>query len=370
MSDWTLVEDDVSLQEIAARYRGADAVAVDTEFMRRNTFFPQPALLQLNFDDHAWLIDPLKISNLGPIRDLFQDVGTVKVLHSPSEDLEVFQHWLGVQPQPLFDTQKAAAFCGLDFGLGYRALVEHFTGIDLPKGETRSDWLQRPLTQSQCHYAAQDVTHLLGVYRKLHALLVEQGKLDWVLEEGDIAARGATQLAPPIGRIKNAWRLSPRQLAALGAICDWREETAIQRDKPRNWIIDDRACYALAEALPGRRREVEALDVLPPPALRRYSDALLELVAEAIACPDAELPHRLPAPLDAAQRNQLKQLKSRARELAEQLGTAPEALLPGRDYELLVRRLSGDDGAEPAHWQGWRREVVLEPLLKSQGEPS
>ena len=151
---------------------GVDVVIVDTEFMRRNTFFPQVALVQLCFsgggaDGTAWLIDPLCIDDPEPLARLLEDPAVTKVLHSASEDLEVFQSWLGVLPRPLFDTQKAAALAGMEFGMGYRALVLALCEEDLPKGETRSDWLQRPLTESQCHYAAQDVSWLLSVYRLL-----------------------------------------------------------------------------------------------------------------------------------------------------------------------------------------------------------
>ena len=156
---WQLVESDRGLVELLDSARGSDVVIVDTEFMRRNTFFPQVALVQLYFNGGdaagtAWLVDPLGLENAEPLARLLDDPGTTKVMHSPSEDLEVFQNWLGVLPRPLFDTQRAAALAGMDFGMGYRALVLALCGEDLPKGETRSDWLQRPLTRSQCEYAA------------------------------------------------------------------------------------------------------------------------------------------------------------------------------------------------------------------------
>jgi ribonuclease D len=168
---WQLIESDDALQQLLAQTAACDVVMVDTEFMRRNTFYPEVALVQLCFasdnaqseepdgipdglpDDTAWLIDPLKIQDPTPLAALFSNPAVLKVLHSASEDLEVFQRWLGVLPQPLFDTQRAAALLNVGFGMGYRALVQEICGVDLPKGETRSDWLQRPLTQSQCEYA-------------------------------------------------------------------------------------------------------------------------------------------------------------------------------------------------------------------------
>ncbi len=361
--DWQLIESDAALADLLARAAGCEAVMVDTEFMRRNTFFPQVALVQLCFDGGgaagtAWLVDPLEIGDTAPLAALFADTAVTKVLHSASEDLEVFQRWLGMLPQPLFDTQKAAALVGMDFGMGYRNIVLALCDEDLPKGETRSDWLQRPLSESQCHYAAQDVTWLLQVYLKLAEKCHQQERYDWVLEEGEEACRG---LASSVGgyykRIKNAWKLRPRELARLVAVCDWRDEVARSEDRPRSWIIDDNACFGLARLRPEDRDELRRKVEIPPPAVRRYGSQLLEVLAACDDLTDEQLPAPLPAPLTPGQRNQLKALKSRTEGIAKSLGVAPQALVSGRDLESLIR---GEDA--PPAWQGWRREQVIEPL--------
>jgi ribonuclease D len=254
--------------------------------------------------------------------------------------------------------------------MGYRNLVQAICDVDLPKGETRSDWLQRPLTESQCDYAAQDVIWLLAVWRELRDRCREQDKLEWVLADGADATR--TAMANGSGsyypRIKSAWKLDRRQLGALKAVCEWREETARSRDKPRNWIIDDKACLQLALNDPASRSALRASVDLPPPAMRRYGETLLDLLAEQRKIPEEELPRRLPAPLNARQRDMLKKLKARVREIGAELGAAPEALLQSRDYELLVRSASGEPIAAPAHWQGWRRDEVVAPLRQLLGD--
>ncbi|MFV8817399.1 ribonuclease D [Haliea sp. E17] len=362
--DWQLIESDAALAGLLARAEGCSAVMVDTEFMRRNTFFPQVALLQLCFDDcdaagTAWLIDPLKVTELDPLRALLQDARVVKVLHSASEDLEVFQRWLGVLPAPLFDTQKAAALVGMDFGLGYRNTVLELCGEDLPKGETRSDWLQRPLTESQCHYAAQDVIWLLQVYHILAQRCREQDRFDWVLEEGAAACNG---LASDVGgyylRIKQAWKLAPRQLATLIAVCDWRDQVARDEDRPRSWIIDDQACMQLARLQPRDMGQLRGKVEMHPRVLRRHGEALLELVAAQDHLSPEQLPETLPEPLAARQRDQLKQLKQRLEHIGRDLGIAPQMLLSSRDLEQLLR----DGAAKPPQWQGWRQPRVIEPL--------
>ena len=276
---WQLVESDDALQDLLVEASRHSAVAIDTEFMRRNTFFPQVALLQLCFDDKAWLIDPLAITEIDALIDFMVNPDVVKVLHSASEDLEVFQQWLGVLPAPLFDTQRAAALLGRGFGMGYRALVDDICGVELDKGETRSDWLKRPLTQSQCNYAGQDVTHLLTLWHTLSAECEQSGKTQWVFSDGEDAANTlASNAEQYYKKIKSAWKLDERQLASLIAISDWREHTARHKDKPRSWIIDDKACFELAEKSPQDWEGLKACVEVPSSSTRRYGEELISVL--------------------------------------------------------------------------------------------
>lgn len=365
---WELIVSDEVLAAKLAEMKTCQTVIVDTEFMRRDTFYPEVALLQLCFvgevadEDTAWLIDPLAITDTSGLVELMTDSGVLKVLHSASEDLEVFSRWLGVLPQPLFDTQRAAALLDRGFGLGYRALVHEICGVDLPKGETRSNWLKRPLTPAQCEYAGLDVTWLLPVWRELYQACTEQDKLAWVLADS-AEAGGAMGTAQTdfFKKIKTAWKLDRQALGRLDALCRWREAEARERNRPRSWIIDDKACLALAIEAPADERELKALD-LPPPVQRRYAQSLVELLEAQAWVPDSELPQRLPPPLDAAQRNQLKALKAQARKIAQRLNTAPEYLLAAKDYELLLREAQGTAIEPPAAWAGWRGAAVVAPL--------
>lgn len=360
--NWELIESDAALEAVLEGLQSCTAVAVDTEFMRTNTFYPKVALLQLCYGDTAWLIDPLTIKDTSSIARFLTDERIVKVLHSASEDLEVFQHWLGVLPSPLFDTQRAAGLLNRGFGLGYRAIVQSLCDVDLPKGETRSDWLQRPLTQSQCEYAAQDVVYLLRVYNLLKEESLAQDKYDWVLADGaDARVNLASIAADYYKKIKTAWKLDSRQLGILSAVSHWREATARSKDKPRSWIIDDKACLALAQLDPRDSTQLQQID-LPSPARRRYGDALLEALEKQREMAPAFLPEALPEPLTPQQRNGVKQLKSRARSIADELKLAPEILLQAKDYELLLRQGAGQTVEEPVHWRGWRRDLVIEPL--------
>jgi ribonuclease D len=370
----TLVDSDAGLARVLAALAGAREVAVDTEFMRRDTYYPQVALLQLCAGSEAWLVDPLSITALDGLRDFLVDDRVVKVLHSCSEDLEVFRCWLGVLPAPLIDTQRAAALLGEAFGLGYRALVEVLLGIDLEKGETRSDWLQRPLTASQCHYAAQDVIQLLPAWQVLREGAEAQGRMAWLLEEGADACAALAERERDIHlRVKGAGRLAPRQLEVLRRLCLWREERARRLDRPRGWVLSDKACLAIAREQPRRHESLEGLDVLPPAVLRRQGDALLTCVEEALATPAGDLPAAAPPGLAPPQRERLKSLREALRERAEALGIAPEAALSGSELELLVREAAGETIVAPPRWSGWRADAVVAPLraaLAAGSKPS
>ncbi len=369
--NYELITDSAALAALIERFAGDDAVIVDTEFMRRDTYYPQPALIQLCFPgepDKAWLIDPLAVDEVDPLRALFDNPDIVKVLHSASEDLEVFQVYLGTQPLPLFDTQRAAAFARLGFSLGYQALVERVSGLELAKGETRSDWLKRPLTDSQLDYAAADVIPLLPVYRHLRELLDASGRTAWVLEDGAMAAtEAASPPAPSHTRVKSAWKLQPRQLAALVMVCDWRDERARRLDKPKSWILADKVCLSLAQRMPTSTEQLRSVPDMPQAVVRKQGEALLELTDEACCLEKEELPAPLGKPLDSSQREQLKKLKQAAAELAREWEVEPEVLLPAKDYELMVRLANGDSVEWPSRWYGWREQALVIPLLALVG---
>ena len=357
--NWRLIDSSAELSAVLAEHREHSHVAVDTEFRRRDTFYPQVALLQLCWGGDAFLIDPLLLDDLAALKTWLADPAQVKFLHSASEDLEVFAHWLDVLPAPLFDTQRAAALVGLGGGQSYRALVASFHDIDLPKDETQSDWLQRPLTDRQAEYAALDVTYLHPIGLKLEALAREMGRLDWVLEEGARLRPGGK---PPISKFRSAHKLPPRQQWALTELVDWRETEAKGRDRPRSWILSDKVVMATARALPSTVRELSAVDEMPAGLVRRAGDALLARIAAASERDMATLPAEISTPLSSTERQLLKQLTERVVTVSESLAVPPEALMPKADLEQLIRLQANPSLPSPAAWSGWRAERVVDPL--------
>jgi ribonuclease D len=362
------IDQDDQLTELCSTWRKQAAIAVDTEFMRSDTFYPIAGLLQIGDGKGCYLIDPLAIKNLAPLRELMLDTAVTKVLHSCSEDLEVFQRWLGVVPAPLFDTQIAAAFAGLGFSLGYSGLVKSVLTIEIPKDETRSDWLQRPLSVAQLNYAALDVAHMLIVYGKLLQLLKAGERLEWVKSDcADLVAnaRKAEDYSDAYQKVGFAWKLRPQELAILKALCIWREGEARARDLPRNRLIKEPSLWEIARKKTQDIAHLSKVPDIPSRTLKNDAETLVQIVRDALELDESQWPARLDPPLAQSEGPLMKTLKNYVREYAEQAQLPPEILIRKKDYEYLVR--SGMNGCKyqlPARLLGWRFALIGEGLLK------
>ena len=359
------------LAEVCEKLAGLECIGVDTEFIRTNTFYAKLGLVQLSDGIDCWLVDPIAISNLSPLRKLLAAPTPLKLFHSCSEDIDVLRSAVEIELGSLFDTQVAAAFANIDYSLGYSRLVEHFLGIELGKHATRSDWLQRPLTQEQCQYAAEDVIYLPEIYRQLKAKLDELGRADWLAE--DMAELltpldEEQQIAQYYQRIGGAWQLNDQQLALLQRLAEWREGQARERDKPRSHIVDDKTLLQLALSQPRSRNQLAQVEGLHPGTQRRYGQRLLALVAEK---GDAKELESIPRPLTRAQGDRLKVLRSRLNEVADQHQIPVQLLANKKDLEQLLRNeLLVARGAEPIELpsrltQSWRAPLILQPLTEA-----
>lgn len=360
------IRDNASLAQHCAGWRSLPFVAVDTEFMRVDTFYPIAGLLQVSEGERAYLIDPLLIDDWAPFSALLQDPAVVKVLHACSEDLEVFLRLTGSLPVALFDTQLAAAYLNLGFSMGYSRLVQAVLNIELPKGETRSDWLQRPLSETQVSYAAEDVLHLAEVYTQLQQQLTAE-KNAWVLEDGaELVANLGREVAPEdvYREAKLAWKLSRAQLAVLRELCIWREREARARNQPRNRIIREHSLWPLARTQPDNLVALSRIDDMHPKTVRQDGEFLLQLIKKAAATPPADWPEAVPEPLPLEASSLLKKLRTLGQREGERLNIAPELMLRKKTLEALLK--SGYPNGPyrlPDTLRGWRRELMGQALL-------
>lgn len=360
------IDSNAALATLCQTLSTQTAIAIDTEFMRTSTFYPIAGLIQIGDGQSCYLIDPQAIDDFAPLAQLFANANVVKVLHACGEDLEVFDCLLGVLPEPLFDTQVAGAFTGLGFSLGYAGMIQALLNIEVPKGETRSDWLQRPLTQSQQDYAALDVAYLLTAYEKILSTLKACERIDWV--ESDCAQiltdYRKDKIATAFLRVKSAWKLNRRELAILQALSVWREQEARARDIPRNHLIKDNALWLLAKRKPEVANQLQNIEGLTPKMARQESAAILQVVDSALTLADNQLPERLPHPLPANQGDLTKALKTAARAVAEQLELPVEVLVRKKDFEAIVRSgMAKGNYQLPQTLKNWRQSVVGNSLI-------
>lgn len=355
------------LAELCARLHQQAAIAVDTEFMRSDTFYPIAGLIQIGDGTQSYLIDPLTITDFSPLSDLLVDSAVTKVLHSCSEDIEVFDRLLGVVPTPIFDTQIAAAFAGFGFSLGYAPLIKAVLNTEIPKDETRSDWLQRPLSAAQIKYAALDVAHMLIVYGKLLQILKTSERLQWVKDDCEslvVQARKADDFNEIYHKVGFAWKLRPQELAILRDLCAWRETEARKRDIPRNRLIKEPALFEMARKRPQDIVHLQRIEDIPSRTLKDDAQTLLEIIRTSAATDSNTWPSRLEAPLALSEAPLVKALKQFVRTTAEALQLPPEVLIRKKEYEALVRSgVKNGDYVLPERLQGWRYTVIGEGLI-------
>lgn len=367
-AEW--VTTDAALAELCAAARAAGAVALDTEFERTDTFFPKLALVQFCIGERIALVDPLAIEDASPLRALLEDAATRKVLHSCSEDVEVLASCCGARPRNLFDTQIAAAFCGSRYGIGYRDLVADAFAVELDKDETRSNWLERPLSAAQKRYAALDVAWLLPLAERQTEQLEQRGRLGWLAEECERQVQDVIDRPGPEQawrNVKRAGGLDPRGLAALMALAAWRERRARELDRPKGWLVKDEHLVLLATALPGSLDELDGKG-LPPGVIRRWGGELQDIIDQTRELSAAELPNALPAPMSRADGERLKQFRKRAQHHARELGVAEELLARKRLLEPLFAPAVAVADC-PDALRGWRWEILgpdIEALLSEQ----
>lgn len=356
MSDFLYIADQAALTEFCAHLRGASWLALDTEFIREQTFYPQLCLIQIAVPDQIACIDPLALPSLDPLLDLLYDPAITKVLHAAHQDLELFFHLRGAAPAPIFDTQLAALALGQGHQLSYAALAQQLLGVELDKAHTRADWRQRPLAPAWLAYAADDVRYLRELYLRQLAALRERGWLEALAEDFRAmchADRYRLQPSEAWRRVREHHRLGGMQRAVLRALAAWREERASAHDRPRRWILGDAVLLELARRMPGDMEQLQRIRGLPAATLQRHGAALLERIAAARAEPPEQWPARPARPrLTSGQIAQVDEGLALIAARAREHGIPPEVCADRRDVENLLA------GLESPLRRGWRAALI------------
>jgi ribonuclease D len=362
MPDAIWIDRDAQLPALARALEAQPSIGVDTEFLRERTFFPRLCLLQLSAADRIWCVDTLNVE-LAALVPVLTAAASPKIIHAARQDLEAFYLTTKRVLSPVFDTQIAAGCIGLKPQIGYAELANVLLGVTLAKGQTRTDWSQRPLSAEQLEYAADDVRHLGAIAAILSEKLRALGREHWVQE--DCRALEQTELYEPDPaqawqRLRGLQQLPPRPRARAKAIAVWREQAARDRDLPRSWILPDAAIFDLAQADPTSVAALKSLRSLPPNFNEGFALALLEcLRAQADSEPADQTSSQDLRPT-AEQKELAQRLAALVDARAAALGISAEILAPRGELRALAM------GKRDSHVEtGWRRAEIGAALRES-----
>lgn len=269
-------------------------ITLDTEFIREKTYFPIPALIQFSWQGQdPLLIDPVTISDWEPFRKILANPDIVKILHAGRQDLEIFFHEMKVMAQNVFDTQIAASMLGLGDQISYAALINKLLGVNVPKGDSFTNWLQRPLSEDQLRYARNDVRYLPDAYEKLVEKATKMKRLEWIVQETEEQLHPGLFEPDPAElwrKVKKSGTLRPKDLAVLQELASWRDKTAREANKPVRFIISDENLVELAKSDRLSDERLRSRRGIHSKFVSRYGTELLEVHSEARQKPRSDWP--------------------------------------------------------------------------------
>ncbi|GAB2577189.1 HRDC domain-containing protein [Dyella jejuensis] len=356
-ADW--IEQRSELEQWLAGLAAGAVLGLDTEFMRRDTFYSRLALLQLGWNGRYALVDPLAFDIAGALLPL-ESAHVVTLMHSASEDLETLSPWLPAGPRVLFDTQIAAAFVGMGLGISYRGLVAELAGAELDKGETRSDWMQRPLTPSQRDYATLDVVYLQIIHQQLAERLLQRGRAAWHAEDCErLKRKSCSREGDPQPQLvyRGAAEWPREQQALLRRILLWRDTTARRLDKPRPWLLEDALMLSIAQQPPATLAALEQRSSGQRALRSAQRTELFELLQPAVSDEEIAATHAIPPHPQGKAKQALSAMKLAVDTLATELDLPPGLLCSRKVLEEYVVTANWPEALE-----GWRRGILHERL--------
>jgi ribonuclease D len=360
------------LESLCQRLAACESIAFDTEFVSEHTYRPQLCLVQVAAGDELSVIDTLAIDDLTPFWQVLAAPGHETIVHAGREEIGFCLAAVGKPPAQMFDVQLAAGFIGMEFPAGYGNLISKLLGMTPRKGETRTDWRHRPLSDRQIDYALDDVRHLAPLRDKLHARLNELGRLHWFESEMATFINEVDE-----SRRRERWRkvsgssgLSGRSQAIVRELWQWRDREAARRDCPVRRVLRDDLIVELAKRRSADPKQVRALRGMERGDLQRLLPGLCQAIEIALQAPEDACPGVLRREA-SPQLNMLGQfLSSALSSICRAAEVAPSLVGTANDVRDLVAyqlgEYEGDERRLPALAQGWRAEVVgqlLDDLL-------
>ncbi|MDC3211412.1 ribonuclease D [Pseudoalteromonas distincta] len=337
---YQLIETQNQLNTFVEQIKNKPILAIDTEFMRRRTLYPEVALIQVFDGEHLALIDPLAELSLFDFWEILKDPSVLKVLHSPSEDIEVFQKYAGFVPSPLFDTQFALQLLGEGNCMGFALMVKELQGIEIDKSESRTNWLQRPLTKKQLDYAAADTFYLLPCFELIIERINAAGFFDIVINESELIAKKRAFQTPDellYKDIKNAWQLKPHELAVLKELAVWRRNKAIKKNLALNFVLKEHNMTEIAKRGPSSLNALRQIPGVEAIEVNRSGVDIIKCIEVAKAVPDAEHPKVLKRLIDfPTYKKVAKDIKQKVTKVAKEHNIPEDVMASKKQINQLI----------------------------------
>lgn len=354
----------MQLGELYLHMAQTDSYALDTEFIKTNSLWPHLGLLQINVNDHVFLLDGKTLD----LTDLWQLIFNARqnIFHACGEDLELIHYYANQRPlDNIFDTQIGLSFLGYGLQLSYQQALQQVLGIHVDKGETRSDWLARPLRPEQLQYAANDVLHLPALAKSVQASLVSRGLLEAALEDCASFARDMatetelSQIYLDVGTFKH----SRRQLAQLQQLCVWREQIARATNQPRSFVLKNTTLLDLVDQQPKALYQLSKIKDLRPGILKEHGKTILDLIH--FLPPETAWPMRIYRSYRQKDRDLVEQISHFVDELSVETQVPSEVLLRKKWLTSLFNHVVKDEPEQtlPRYLLGWRYDVLTRPIL-------
>lgn len=362
-TEFLYIQDQETLNEFCQQAQTAPVLALDTEFVRTRTLYAELGLIQAFDGQSLVLIDPTLELDLEPFWQLLSNENIVKVLHSCHEDLEVFKYYANRLPKPLFDTQIAGQFLYQGKVLGFGAAVLQEVGIELDKGEARTNWLKRPLSDKQLEYAANDVKYLLPLYHALNDKLQAAGLDKYNLAEAQYRVE-LKQKDKDLSRLYldfgNCWQLKPRELAILQSLSEWRLQVAQKKNLALGFVAKDSTLFALAQRRPSDVNSIKNIPGINPQEIRYHGKAMLDVIQQAKQIPIEQCPPKVPRLTDYSTYKQgFKQLKQLISKVAQEHQIPIEMLTTKKQLNQWIKSVwLIPHNESPDYQQSWRWPLV------------
>ena len=358
------VTDPAQLDVCLAHLAQMPLVGFDTEFVGEDAYRPELCLVQVSTAEQLFVIDPYECGPLDGFWELLLDPSRTVIVHAGREDVRMCYFQAGTAPPNVFDVQIAAGLVGMTYPIGYAGLVHDLLHQRMTKGETLTDWRQRPLTPAQIRYAYDDVRYLLPAHRKLTERLKRHKRLDWATEEFATAVKRAVADDVTIERwrkIKGIGALNRRELAVARELYGWRDKFAERLNRPPRFLRRDDLLIEIAKRGPTKAEELHAVRGLP----RGQEDVIIDAIKRAKALPPEQCPE--PEARDNDTSNILllgNLLNVVLSDFSGRNRLAANLVSSGADLKAIVRsRVYGEPLPDVALTRGWRAKVVLPELL-------